>query len=476
MHEPSKYQVAIYDWIKAAVDKPKAALMVEAVAGSGKTTTIVTALEFIPPHQNVLFLAFNKHIAEELRDRVPVNVSVSTINSLGWRALRTWNRGVELDDQKTAKLLASIEPHKHAWRGWRGAMTRLIGLKKANYRMTAVEIVKKYEVEIPGDSLFMEIAARIWTLGNEQVLVADFDDQWAVPAMRGLPLPQFDWVFIDEAQDLSGTQVELVQRVAPRTVAIGDSNQAIYGFRGADPDAMENMAKAIEAERLPLSICYRCPSSVVAEAKRIVPVIEASPFAKPGVVDSIALEDLRHEARPGDWVLCRTTAPLVRECLDFIVSGVKATVKGRDIGKQLIDMIDKVNKPNDDSADVVDFSIDLDDYYQREHERLEALDESSKVQVLTDKVESIEALSEGTETVGQIKRRIESVFREDPSPGVTFATAHRSKGLEAQNVFVLRPELMPFPFAKGPWQIRQEWNLKYVAITRAMGRLCWVEG
>ena len=80
---PSKYQQAIYDF----VEKGKGNLIVNAVAGSGKTTTIVNALKLIPETKTVCFLAFNKSIVSELKTRVSSKVNVQTLHSLGWSAM-----------------------------------------------------------------------------------------------------------------------------------------------------------------------------------------------------------------------------------------------------------------------------------------------------------------------------------------------------------------------------------------------------
>jgi DNA helicase-2/ATP-dependent DNA helicase PcrA len=78
---PSKYQQAIFDFI--ANDNGNA--VVSAVAGSGKTTTLVQAMNLIPRDKTVLFMAFNKSIATELQDRVPKqgNITVKTVHGFG---------------------------------------------------------------------------------------------------------------------------------------------------------------------------------------------------------------------------------------------------------------------------------------------------------------------------------------------------------------------------------------------------------
>jgi len=61
--KPSKYQRVVYQFIKSC----KGNAVVEAVAGSGKSTTIVNAIDIIPEDKKILFLAFNKSIVTELQ-------------------------------------------------------------------------------------------------------------------------------------------------------------------------------------------------------------------------------------------------------------------------------------------------------------------------------------------------------------------------------------------------------------------------
>lgn len=472
---PSKYQTNVFQWIREACAKRDASLVIDAKAGSGKTTTIVKALEMLPNDHRALFLAFNKHIAEELKKRVPKNVSASTMNSYGWGACRGAVKGVVLNQYKTDDVVREIVADPKKARSWAGPIRRLMGLKKANPLMAAADILARYDIEAPLDEGFMEAATAVWKRITKMRNVMDFDDQIFFPVHDKMALPQYDWVFVDECQDLSQVQIDLLKRIAPRIVAVGDPNQAIYGFRGADPDAVDKIIKGIGANVLPLSICYRCPKAVVREAQKIVPTIEWSETAEEGKVDGLDLKKLRESVKAKDWILCRTTAPLVKECLAFIVAGIKATVKGRDIGEQIVSFVDKIADKSD-GMEIHRFMNLLTDFAAAEKSRLDAAGRDAQIQSLEDKVESVHALSEGAKTVGDVKARIRNVFSDVDSPGVNFSTVHRSKGLEANNIFILRPDLMPFPKAKEGWQMQQEMNLKYVAITRAQKQLIWVNG
>ena len=93
--------------------------------------------------------------------------------------------------------------------------------------------------------------------------------------------------------------------------------------------------------------------------------------------------------------------------------------------------------------------------------------------MLDDKVETIFALADGVDTITGVQNRIEEVFSNDKE-GVVFSTVHRAKGLESDNVYILKPELFPHPMAKQDWELQQERNITYVAYTRAKQRLAFV--
>ena len=99
---PSIYQEAVFNFIQ----NEAGSAVVQAVAGSGKTTTIVQALKLIPQNESILMLAFNKSIAEELSSRVPSHVVVSTFHSCAFRAYSSSASGkVMVDDSKIYKAL-----------------------------------------------------------------------------------------------------------------------------------------------------------------------------------------------------------------------------------------------------------------------------------------------------------------------------------------------------------------------------------
>lgn len=246
-----------------------------------------------------------------------------------------------------------------------------------------------------------------------------------------------------------------------RIIAVGDKSQAIYAFRGADSKSMNRIETELKACILPLSVCYRCPKSVIKLAQNIVPDIEACDHAPEGNVYNIKDTEINGIAESGDFILCRCTAPLVSLCYEFLREGKRAYVKGRDIGQSLIAFMERLKA---DSFE--DLTQKLNEYAATV---IPALIEQNKEQeaiLAQDKIDTLFILIEGCKDVDCVKAKIESLFSDTESNGICLSTVHKAKGLEAERVFILCPEKMPHPMAKTPEAQEQEKNIKYVAFTR----------
>lgn len=479
--------------------------VVEAVAGSGKTTTIVESLKYVtvsnddafdqltsPKVPKVLFVAFNKHIAEELQRRVPKYVQASTLNSIGWQICRANEPRVQLDKIKDENILRTFlstdfEDQRKLFYKVKGSVCKMVGLFKAlliteyeDVFNQFDEIADKYDVNMPEvedpDFDFQWLVHAVWEKSVSVSKFMNFDDQIYFPVAKKWPMPTFDWVFGDEAQDWSPVQIELVKVLGRngRIVAVGDRHQSIYGFRGADPDAIPNIISSLDAVVLPLSICYRCPDAVIAKAREIVPHIE-NPENNPkgdGVVDWVTTADFKKRVKDGDFVLCRTTAPLVKRCLEFIGQGRKASVKGRDLGQGLCVLLEQLApSPSTSAGELIQT---LFQYRAEQLMKLEKAGREAEMLAVEDRCDTLEALAMGCNTTLDIKRRIDTIFSDANSEGITLCTGHRSKGLEAERIWLLRPDLCPHPKSKKEWQKIQEDNLLYVMITRSMSELYFV--
>jgi len=310
----------------------------------------------------------------------------------------------------------------------------------------------------------------------DNIETVDFEDmQWIPVVNKRLKahIDKFDYVFIDEAQDLNACQIELLLgtvRKDGRIIAVGDRNQSLYGFRGADTDAIPRLIEMLNAKTLPLSISYRCPKSHVALAKSIVPQIEASDSAVEGSFEYIEYGKFLDTIVEGDMVLCRTNAPLMKPAFQTIRNGNKAIIRGSEIGEQLVNFIERFEAPSLSAL----YSM-MSEYVAKEVDRLLGKGKELQAETVMDKEETIRAIANECKTVHELTSKIGILYSND-NVGVVFSSIHRAKGLEAKRVFVLKPELMPHPKAKQGWEQTQEQNVKYVALTRSKSELYYVQG
>ena len=488
----SKYQNQVFEHVETAEGNG----LVEACPGSGKTTVIEEAIKRVDISESVLAISFTRSIRDELRKRLGHmhNVSVHTLNSFGNSACRPlgWYK---LNEDKVKNILKfdifnltrdgyNKEQYKR-FCATVGPITKLVSLAKAHMMFDTFRDFAKhwqgladtYDVAIPTDFSISEFEGWLLfthKLDQEKAKVIDYDDQIAIPLRRGFPIEQFDRIFVDEAQDLTPAQIELTRRaLGPngRALYVGDRKQAIYQFRGADSRAMDNIAEAMDCKALPLSICYRCSKAVVRAAQQVFPDIEAWEGSPEGSETAVEEKIFKANAQPGDVVLCRTTAPIVQMCLWFIRHGIKAVVKGRDIGQNLKDLI--VNLAGEQGPVEV-LQDKLRQYYDQETEKNKRNDRESKQINLQDRIDTILAIMDGCKTIEQVLKAFDKIFGDEDRTGITLMTIHKAKGLEAPRVWILRPDLMPHKMAKSPEAQLAEKNIKFVAITRAQIDLVWV--
>ena len=273
-------------------------------------------------------------------------------------------------------------------------------------------------------------------------------------------------VFVDEAQDLNAAQITMVlSAVKPdgRIIAVGDPAQSIYQFRGADSRAIPNFIAKLKAKTLPLSVSYRCPKKVIDKAQVIVPDIEAAPNAPEGIVEDVALDALLKHIKPGDFVLSRYNAPLIRLCMAALKAGIPANVQGRDVGANLMYFIKKSK-----AKDINSFTAYVKAWQEQEIRRL--LAEKKNPNNCIDKAECLLNLCEGTLTIKDLKETIERLFVDvDDSSKVVFSSTHKAKGQERNRVFVLA-----YTYCQTGGN-GEESNLWYVAVTRSKSELYLVQ-
>ena len=445
-------------------------VVVNAGAGTGKTTTIVEAANRI--NCNAAFLAFNKSIASELAERLPNNVEAKTFHAFGFAAIRNAGVRTKVNNRKLHNIIQELLGKDY----YTAPLSKLVSLVKGSLvdgsdvksiRRLADEYNVVFESQREEDIAIESIPA-ILAMCQSQTHHIDFDDMIWLPIVSNYPLPHYDMVFVDEAQDFNELQRELITRVVNggRCIIVGDKNQAIYGFRGADSNSIARFVERLEAKgeraitQLPLSISWRCPQAVVAEANRYVKEFTCPPTAIQGTV----VVNAGFNPSPNDMVLCRYNAPLVGAFYDLISEGKSAYILGRDMTKGLIKAVQKISKNNHMGTE--EFRQLFMQDFEFNYNRLLKQDKINQALALEDKKDCILIFASRASTVGGIIEEIKRVFDNNDKGEIMLSTVHKAKGLEADNVYVLATERMPHP--KGG---SEENNICYVAITRAKKNL-----
>ncbi len=475
----STYQQAIFDFVSTGEGNAT----VIAVAGSGKSTTIVEAMKLARGQS--IFLAFNKAIADELKRK---GVNGRTFHSLVFSTvLRAYRQDNATIDK--LRLLSRDLFSYHDSKRFGQFAQKLVGIARGmgfgipgmvvDVESNWIDLARHHAMEPEGENCFEDgiaAAQELFTACLEDARV-DFDDMLYRAVKDNLNLPKFDFVFVDEAQDTNPIQRAILHKIlvpGGRLIAVGDPAQAIYGFRGADSNALRLLGKEFNCKTLPLSITYRCPAAVVRYVQQWVSHIEARPDAPEGVVKNLGSEWSPLDFMAGDLVVCRTTAPLIATAFKFIRAGVPVQVLGRDIGAGLKALIKRMNAGND--VDVLEAKISK--WKEREVAKTLENDDEAKAESIRDKASVvctlIANLAEGQRTIEALEAGIDWLFS-DKTQAVTFCTGHKSKGLEAQRVFWLNRSQCPAKWARQEWQKDQEINICYVIGTRAMSELYFME-
>ena len=179
--------------------------------------------------------------------------------------------------------------------------------------------------------------------------------------------------------------------------------------------------------------------------------------------------DVLKEARSGDFILCRKTLPLVKLFFQFLTDHKKAIIKGSDIGLTLIDMVKRKRNLDALKINLKKELRDLSDKLKKSG--ILDVKEHSGYTAFEDKVMVLLFIAEMSSDMFELKRKIRQIFT-DKIEGIVLSTVHKIKGLEADRVFIIRPDILPMKVKKS-WEYQQEKNLEYVAITRAKNTLIY---
>ena len=455
--------------IVAASKASRSNLMISALAGTGKTSTL-ELLERAVPRGPILYLVFNRKNADEASKRMLSTTTVRTFNSMGHRIWST-GRSLRVDARKTNAILRDIidnapKDYRDTLWGVYHEVLSGVGMAKAlgyipgelypNAKRLLTRTAFHHALEeIPNDltaDLIDTVLQRSIKQSYEGLI--DYNDQIYMPALFGGAYPQFPLILVDEYQDLSPVNHALLKKlVRGRLIGVGDPWQNIYGFRGAKQGGIEEATEAYKCEGLPLSISFRCPSRIVQNVHWHVPHFKW--FTEGGQVEK---PHHLHVSAIGDdaTIICRNNAPLLSAAFKLLTAGRSISIAGSDIGPRLIGIMKKLGPETLGRAGVMSSIAEW------EADRLEKESKTASDMAACMRVFALQGRD-----LSAAMAYAKHIF--DQKGSILLTTGHKAKGLEWSNVIHL-----------DPWLVRrnpshQDKNLDYVISTRSSDRLTEID-
>ena len=492
-------------------------MLIDAGPGSAKTTTLIAGLNMMTGNKpewydlatddqkaiwkamqgnysSIGFCAFNRSIADELKELCPSNVKTSTFHSLGLKLLKENGYKVQANADNVQFVIKDQLGYDKKDRMSRSdflmslKVAKIIGLIKNNLLDptydNVLQVCGDNNVEINGDGnqivdLVAKCIEKSLSITPGKFTWIDFDDMIWLPVALNLTdeSSKFSLLICDETQDLNPTQHELVVRSGRRIIAVGDPNQSIYAFRGADAQSMETMKAKLSntkngCEVFPLNTTFRLPLSGVENVKSMAPNLKARLDAPEGEIINTDVNKIEYQA--GDLILSRVNGNIVGLAYRLLQDGVAVRIQGKDFAKELT----RIAETHLGDARTNDQLIAaIDEYADKEKERLSKKTFPGKLlDALTDKINCLKNLATNCKDAKCIVKIITNLFDNDlpREKVVLLSTVHKAKGLEAERVGILDPSLIPHPMAKTPDEKQQEMNLKFVAETRHKQTLMYI--
>lgn len=501
----SDQQESVWDFMINGTDHA----VVHACPGTGKTFSLVQGTARLDrSNQSIIYLAFNNTIRDEMLTKAPLGVMVRGLNQFGHGIVTKAFSKVKLDENKYYKLYNQNFPANTP----EEIKVQVAGCFKAkelvnlcqSYHLDpsdserVQEIMTTHDVRLPEvlKGKILDALPTLLELGKKPnadgTMVITFGDQLWLPVVLDLPTPQFDMVCIDEAQDLNSIQHHLVIRTLhskSRMIVVGDENQAIYGFRGADTDSMATLTEMLNAtgknvHHFPLTKTFRCGKKIVELAQQYVPQIEAHENNPDGDVQEDGLETCLSTVDGGDMVICRMNAPLIKLAYKLMKLGKKVRFVGKPFGEAIVGLVEALQ-----ASSLKDLHFKLAEYETRERQKIdEKAKEGQNVAVrsadLDDRLDCIRVFLRTLElqsfvkcdslSIPEIVEKMRDFFcceKVDPDT-ITLSSIHRAKGTERDRVFYFMPGISFKNLTEK--EEKQELNLKFVAITRAKHLLSMV--
>lgn len=472
----SSYQSNFFDKLQSS----NCNIALNAIAGSGKSTSLSEGIKYLSDRQNIKFCAFGADAAKEMRNKIPDGVESLTIHALGRRAmvesLKAKGKSLpDVDEDKGFKISASLvgddSPEKEELIMELTNAAALATTYNIQDASELNEIYERHEVYTCGytedefSSLVMQhmnVREMAWKASCQY----DFNDMIWIPIKLGLLTRNINTLVIDECQDLSPARIAFLKQIAEnRVIAAGDPNQAIFMFAGADSQAFSKVIDEFSATEMPLSVTYRCDKAIVDHVKDLVPYIESAPNAGDGTINYTDYQDMMENVKDGDFILARVNAPLIKIAMKLVLSGKRAQVLGKDLASSFDKFVYIAEKYH--GVRSVGMLLDYIDQWLAQKIEEGQQKGRKKFDFVKDKAECLRYLCEGAATLSDVSKNIKFIFSDKKDGNIiTVSNTHKAKGLERDRAWLLSDTFRKCESPQTPQQ-QEENNLYYVAATRA---------
>jgi len=459
---------------EGVVASQAASVVVNAFAGTGKTSTLVEYAR-ARPEQKILYIAFNKAVAEEAKARFPSNVESRTSHSMayggaGWKYKdklgnpKAWHvkNFLKIDhlDANHALLLSTIALERVMAFCASGAaeididpmgvkMPRAVPFDASDILTASLRIwhamcdTKNLDMPMPHDGYL-----KLWQLSNPD-------------------LSKYDTVLLDEAQDTNPCLFEIFRGAEGSKVLVGDTHQNIYAFRGA-----MNAMRRMKGEQHALTSSFRFGQDVADVANGVLDIFKN---------EKLRLQGLGGTSHVGDPVkglrtahLHRTNAGLFDQSVELLKRNQPLAFVGRFRNYNPDQIMDAYRLMEGENRAIRDPFIRMFSKFNEMQEYAETVGDkelSARIRVVEKYGDRIPSLIEKLEAV--------DACTPEATAMTLLTTAHKSKGLEWPQVVL--GEDFPHMMEKGaPLHADymspdsesdplgdEEANLIYVAATRA---------
>lgn len=484
-------------------------IVVSAKAGAGKTTLLKLIAEAISPKKSIALIAFNKSIVKELKERFSMhsNVEIRTSHSLGMKIINSGKVQPALNTDKVKQALEVLAEQWELDRSNEEDAQEIKALAELADKLRFNLTVPRCKLEQLTEDKIEEITEEIYLIADKhdifcdnitaqralELVIAlrndfrhvDFVDMIYVPAIADeskgyFRFPKYDFILVDECQDLSAAQRVFIQKCLKsggRLIFVGDPNQAIYGFAGADSDSFDKLTQIPNTIVMPLNECFRCGKNIIAHVNKTV---EKEIRAFSGNVEGEVRSGSVTELQEGDFVMCRATLPLVKLCFYLLARNKAAYIKGKDIGASLASIVKKSKRQsleaffswtNNQLQKLIAKLMKADKYETEETAMQKEIYKNA-----AERFDILKLIAESKDNVTDCKSLVNAILDmfSDESAGICLSTVHKAKGLEADRCFIIESSKFGGREGQQDWELIQEKNIEYVAYTRAKELLVFI--